>query len=286
MTHRHVVLLVLVLAGCGGGGGGPKVSLRYHPPAGAVYRFGIEHRTSMSADSGPMARLGKQEVIMRLYFTQSVKGAASGGTEIEVLFQTLTMEIPGVRADIVSRGLAGLQGMRGTMVIDERGKIVRSEFAERPGVTPEMAKRVASSISSMAVGFPDHPVGQGDSWTVSQALPLDDVPGISASASEAARTTLTVRELRVNGADTSVVLDVKTAFPTEPIRLTSAAGESVRLTLGGGMTGHQVFSLSRGTVTDGTMKGSMRMSFGGGTMGTAGMSMQTETENSIVLLPE
>jgi len=284
MTHRHVaVFLVLTVAACGGGG--PKVALRYHPPAGAVYHFGVEQRTRISADSGPLARMGTRQMLMRLYFTQTVKGPASGGTEVEVLFESMTMEIPGIRPDVIARGLAGMQGMRGTMVLDERGKVIRSEFAEGPGVSLDMAKRVASGVNAMAFGFPEQPVGRGESWTITSDLPLDQVPGISASTSEVARTTLTVREVRVDGSDTSVVLDIGMEFPAEPIRMASSDGESAILKLEGGMTGHQVFSLSRGAVIDGTVKGTMKMSFTGGRLGSEGMSMQTESEHSIVLLP-
>ncbi len=284
MTQRHIaVSLVLIVVACGGGG--PKVALRYHPPTGAVYHFGVEQRTRLSADSGPLAAMGSRPVLMRLYFTQTVKGPVSGGTEVEVLFESMTMEIPGIRPDLIGRGLAGLQGMRGTMVLDGRGAVVRSAFAQAPGVSPDMAKRIAAGVNSMAFGFPEQSVGRGDSWTITSELPLDQVPGISASTNEVARTTLTVREVRVEGSDTLVVLDIKTEFPSEPIHLASTEGSGT-LRLEGGTTGHQLFSLSRGTVVDGTVKGTMKMSFTGGSLGSAGMSMQTETENSIVLLPD
>ena len=82
-----------------------------------------------------------------------------------------------------------------------------------------------------------------------------------------------------------MALDVKTEFPSEPIHLASAA-ESGTIKLEGGTAGHQVFSLSRGAVVDGTVKGTIKMNFSGSGLGPAGMTMQTETENSIALLPD
>lgn len=281
MRHRAVVPLVLAVAACGSAG--PKVTLRYHPPAGAIYQFGTEQRTMFSVDSGPMAQLGKRQMLMRLYFTESVKGPTSGGTEVELLFETVTMEIPGINPSLISRSLAGLQRMRATMVFDDRGTVVRSEFAQARGVAPDMTKRLSEGVTGLAPGFPDHPVGRGDSWTVASELPLDEVPGFSASTGEVARTTFTVREIRVEGSDTSVVLDIRTEFPSEPIRLASG-GESGTLTLTGSITGHQVFSLPRGTVVDGAMKGIVKMSFSDARPGSPGMSMQLENEQSIVLL--
>jgi hypothetical protein len=283
MTQRHVVALTLAVAACGGGG--PKVALRYHPPTGAVYHFGVEQHTTVSADSGPLAKRGRQTILMRLYFTQTVKGPVSGGTEVEVLFETITMEIPGVPSSITGAALAGLQGLHGTLVIDELGKVVRSAFDKAPGVSPEMAKRIAAGVNLTAFGFPEGRVGRGDSWTITSELPLDDVPGIVASTTEVARTRLTVREVRVEGPDTSVVLNMKTEFPSQPIHLASAE-ESGTLRLEGGTTGHQLFSISRGAVVDGTVKGTMKMNMSASRLGPAGMSMQIENENSIVLLPD
>jgi len=286
MRHHAAALLLLAVVACGGGGGGggPKVALRYHPPAGAVYHFGVEQHTTVSAESGPLARMGRQQILMRLYFTQTVKGPVNGGTEVDVVFETITMEIPGMPSNIAGGALAGLQGMHGTLVIDERGKVIRSDFARAPSVSPDMAKRLAAGVNAMAFGFPEQRVGRGDSWTFTSELPLDQVPGITASTTEVARTTLTVRELRVEGSDTSVVLDIKTEFPSQPIHLASAE-QSGTLKLEGGTAGHQVFSISRGAIVDGTVKGTMKINFSGSGLGSAGMTMHTETENSIVLLP-
>jgi hypothetical protein len=283
MRHHAAVPLLLAVGACGGGG--PKIALRYHPPAGAVYHFGVEQRTTVSADSGPLAKMGRRQILMRLYFTQTVKGPVSGGTEVDVVFETITMEIPGVPSSLMGNALAGLQGLRGTLVIDERGAVFRSDFAPTPGLSPDIAKRLAGGVNSMAFGFPERQVGRGDSWTIKAELPLDQIPGMSASSSEVARTTLTVREIRVEGSDTSVVLDVKTEFPSEPIHITTAT-ESGTMKLEGGTAGHQVFSLSRGALVDGTIKGTMKVHLSGSGLGPAGMTMQTETENSIALLPD
>jgi hypothetical protein len=286
MRHRLAAPLVLAVVACGDSG--PKISLRYRPPAGAVYHFGSELRTTVSADSGPMAAMGRRQMLMRMYFTETVKGPVSGGTEIDVVFETVTMEIPGIRANLMGPAIAGLQGARVTMVMDELGNIVRADFTggTGAGAPPDVGQRLKSGVQGMTVGFPSQPVGIGDSWTISSELPLADMPGVSASTNEVARTTLTIREIRVAGSDTSVVLDVRMDFPSEPIRLASSGGESATLRLEGGMTGRQVFSISRGTVTDATMKGTAKLHATASGRGAQGFSMQTETENSIVLLPD
>src|SRR5213593_4151522 len=195
MNRRHASVLVLAVAACGGGG--PKVALRYHPPAGAVYHYALEQRTQVSIQSGPLAAMGNQKLFMRMQFTQTVKGPTEGGTEVEVVFESVTMEIPGVSPDVIARELAKLNGLRSTVVYDARGKVVRSTVAPAPGVPPELTKEMSTGVQSMTFGFPDQPVGHGDSWTVTTNLPLPQVPGATGSPAGPAKTTLTVREIRV-----------------------------------------------------------------------------------------
>jgi hypothetical protein len=281
-----VLLLSVGVAACGGGGGGPKIALRFHPPVGAVYHYGLEQRTQLGMESGPLAAMGKQQVRMRGEFTQTVKGPASGGgTEVEVVFESFTMEIPGVAPDVIARELAKMNGLRSTVVYDERGQIVRSDFAAAPGLSPDVANQMATSVRTMTFGFPEQPVGRGDSWTVTTELPLSQVPGANASQAGPAKTTLTVREFRIAGSDTSVVIDIKTAFPSGPIQL-RFSGQAGTLKLDGELRGHQQFSISRGAILDGTIKGTTKMHVTTAMFGSKGIDMTSDTESSIVLLPE
>src|SRR5436190_80493 len=201
MNQRHAAVLVLAVAACGGSG--PKVALRFHPPAGAVYHYALEQRTEISILSGPLAAMGKQHFFMRMPFTETVKGPArEGGTEVEVVFESLTMEIPG-----------------GT------------------------------------------------------------------SQAGAARTTLTVREIRIAGSDTTVVLDIKTTFPSGPIPL-AVGSQTGTVKLDGDLAGHQQFSISRGAILDGTIKGATKVHVAGGMLASKGMDLLTDTESSIFLLPD
>ena len=285
MNQRHAAVLVLAVAACGGGGGGPKVALRYHPPAGAVYHYALEQRTNVSMQSGPLAAMGNQQLFMRIHFTQTVTGPTEGGTEVAVVFESMTMEIPGVSPDLIARELAKMNGLRSTIVYDERGKVVRSNFVPAPGVSPDLTKEMATGVQSMTFGFPDQPVGHGDSWTITTELPLPQVPGTNAAKPGPAKTTLTVREIRIAGSDTSVVLDIKTAFPSGPIQVTSG-GQSGTLKLAGDLAGHQQFSISRGAILDGTIKGSTKMHISTAMFGSKGLDMLTDTESSIFLLPD
>ena len=285
MNQRHAVVVSLAVAACDGGGGGPKIALRFHPPAGAVYHYALEQRTQVGIESGPLAAMGKQRLFMRVHFTQTVKGPGEGGTEVDVVFESMEMEIPGVSPDVIAREIAKLNGLRSTLVYDETGKIVRSHFEPTPGTPPDLTRQMSSGVQAMTFGFPDHPVGKGDSWTITTQLPLPQVPGTNASQAGPAISTLTVREIRITGADTAVVVDIKTAFPSGPIHI-SSGGQSGTIKLEGDLAGHQQFSISRGAILDGTIKGSTKMHLASALFGAKGMDMVTDTESSIFLLPD
>jgi len=141
---------------------------------------------------------------------------------------------------------------------------------------------MAAVLNGLAYAFPAQPVGPGDSWTLSTKLPIEQFGGVDASKAGNAQTTLTVREIQVQDADTSVVLDIKTAFPTGPVEL-AVAGQRGSMTLSGEMTGHQTYSISRGTVVDATISGETTITMTIPTLGIREMALNTVTSSTLQL---
>ena len=286
MRYRHdaaLALMAVVVVACGRGG--PKIVLRFRPPTGAVYHYAIEQRAQVAIDSGPalLVAMGRRRMMSRMHFTQTVKGGASGGgTEMEIVFESMTLEIPGISTDAIARELAKLNGMRTTVVLDERGRITRSGLSPS-SVPSDLAQQMEAGVHAMSLNFPEYPVGAGDSWTDSTELPLGQVPGADASAAGPAKATTTIREIRIAGADTSAVMDIKLEFPPGPITVRFGK-EWGTIRLGGDITGHQQFSISRGAMLDGTVKGTTRMRVSSPSLGEHPITMSSETESSIFLL--
>jgi hypothetical protein len=71
---------LLALGGCRRGGSSvPKVTLRYHPPAGAAYHYALDQQNTMKVEAGPMSAMPEQTFRMRMFYTQLVAGPAQGG---------------------------------------------------------------------------------------------------------------------------------------------------------------------------------------------------------------
>ncbi len=282
MRRLTALSCTLLAAACGDRGVDvtSKVTLRYHPPAGAVHRYALDQVNKMTMEAGPMAGIGEQRLTLRMHFTQNVTGPVPGGTEVKVTFDSVHMEAPGMSPDMMARELDQLRGLVSTVLFDERAQVVRSDMGPAPGVAPELASQLATGVKAMAFALPEEPVGPGDSWTIATALPVGQLPG--ASGAGASRTKLTVQQIRVAGTDTTVLLNIETTFPGDPIALT-IAGQAATLRLSGSLSGDQAFSLSRGVVVSGMVKGTMKMNVSGGPLGRQGMVLSSATETSLRL---
>jgi len=161
------------------------------------------------------------------------------------------------------------------MVYDDRMQVMSAAFSGAAGAPSPMTEQMGTSVKSMAMRLPEAPVGVGDSWVSEQELPLGQQ--LNASQAIKSRTKLTVKEIQVAGPDTSVLLTVETTFPGDPIELTQQ-GQHVTMHLSGGLTGEQVFSLTRSVPVRATMGGTMQINVKGAQrQGEMTMSMKQQT---------
>lgn len=282
MTRQRPIALAAValatLAGCRDGSG--KLALRYHPPQGARYHFALEQASTMNVAGGPMAQMGEQRMTLRMFFTQSVTGPTEGGVGVTVTFDSTAMESPTMPSGVMNQALDQMRGLVSTVVFDDRMRVVRAAFSGAPGVPRQLAEQLGNNIRGMSFPLPEDPVGEGDSWIVETALAMGQLPGGHQSLT--ARTKLTVKQIEIAGADTSVLLGVATQFQEDPITVTEQ-GQFATLRLSGGLTGEQRFSLTKGAPVHVTIGGTMRLNVRGAQLGEAGMTMAMEQQTSMRL---
>jgi hypothetical protein len=275
--------LLAMIGGCRGGASGPKVTLRYHPPAGAAYHYALEQQNAMRIEGGPMGAMPEQTFRMRMYYTQLVTGPAHGGVAVTVTFDSTSLDGPGMSAGAMRPALDRMRGMRSDVVYDDRMHVLSAAFTGLTGAPSPVTEQLGSSMKSMTFPLPEGPVGIGDSWVAEHELPLGQA--LSASRSLKSRTKITVKEIQIAGADTSVVLGIETSFPNEPITLTQpgegGASQTGTLQLSGGLSGEQVYSLRRSAQVRAMMAGTIKMK--SGAAGRAEMTMAMTQQTSLRL---
>jgi hypothetical protein len=274
---------LLALSACGGDsrGGGPKVTLRYHPPAGAAYHYALDQQNTMRIEAGPMSGMPEQAFRMRLYYTQQVNGLApgSGGVAVTVTFDSTSIEAPGMGAGAMQPALDRMRGMRSNVVYDDRMHVLSAAFSGLAGAPSPVTEQMAASLKSMAFPLPEGPVGIGDSWVTEHELPLGQLSG---NKSIKSHTKLTVKDIRVAGADTSVLFIVETSFPEEPIEL-SQQGQQVTMQLSGNLAGEQVYSLAKSAHVRSSMGGTMKINIRSSQAGQGEMTMALKQQTSLQL---
>jgi hypothetical protein len=251
-------MLLAAVVGCRGASG-PKLTLRYHPPAGAAYHYALEQHNSVRFEGGPMG-FPEQSVTMRMYFTQLVGNVAPAGTAVTVTFDSTALESSSMAAGAMQPALDRMRGLKSDLVYDDRMHVVSAAFSGLAGEPSPVTQQMGNNLKGMAFPLPDGPVGVGDSWTSENEVALAQQLG--ANAPIKSTTKLTVKEIQVAGPDTAVLLHVETAFPGDPITLTQL-GRRVTIKLSGGLTGEQLYSLSKGAQLRAAMGGTMRINMKG-----------------------
>jgi hypothetical protein len=172
-----------------------------------------------------------------------------------------------------------MRGMRSDVVYDDRMHVLSAAFTGLTGAPSPVTEQLGSSMKSMTFPLPEGPVGIGDSWVAEHELPLGQA--LSASRSLKSRTKITVKEIQIAGADTSVVLGIETSFPDEPITVTQpgegGAAQTGTLRLSGALSGEQVYSLQRSAQVRAMMGGTIKMKSGAAGRGEMTMAMTQQT---------
>ena len=268
-----------VLTGCGGPSG-PRITLRFHPPAGAAYSYALEQHNAMRVEGGPLSRMPAQQFTMHMYFTQAVDGPTDGGIGVTVKFDSTTMDSQMMTPDAMQPVLDRMRGIKSHIVYDDRMNVVKAEIEGVAGTPSPLTEQLGRSVKNMAFPLPERPVGVGDSWTTETELPLGQV--VSASQPIKATSRMTVKEIRVAGGDTTVVMAVETTFPRAPVTVTQR-GQNSTLTFSGTLAGERLFSVTKGAAVGSTMGGTMKITVANAQTGAAGMTIAMDQKTSLQL---
>jgi hypothetical protein len=248
-----------------------KIALRYHPPAGARYRYTLE-QTSRFAPDTARALDSTTLTSMTLTFSQAVGARTGDGVPVMVTLDSSAVASPMLNPAAAADAAAQLRGLRLAALFDDRLQLVRSDLSALKRLPVLVREQVELGFRAAALPFPAPPVGSGDSWSDETELPFAQLVG---GTPLTVTSTITLRSITVTGRDTAVLLGVETAMPERPLQF-NVGGQVVTVTLRGGITGEQVFSLTRGTLLSGTLGGTIHLTVAGGFLGPQGMAMRVE----------
>jgi hypothetical protein len=203
---------------------------------------------------------------------------------VTVMFDSTSLEAPGMGPGAMQPALDRMRGMKSDVVYDERMHVLSAAFTGLTGAPSPVTEQLGSSMKSMAFPLPEGPVGVGDSWVAEHELPLGR-QALNASRPLKSRTKITVKEIQIAGADTSVLLGIETTFPEDPITLMQqgegAAPQTGTLRLSGSLSGEQLYSLKRSAQVRAMMGGTIKMKTG--TAGQPEMTMAMTQQTSLQL---
>lgn len=248
-----------------------KIPLRYHPPAGAVYHYVLEQTSRFAPDTATVADSATL-TSMTLAFSQAVGDRAAEGIPVTITLDSSGVASPMLNPAAAAAASATLRGLRLTAVFDDQLRLVRNDLSALDRLPALVREQVQLGVRAAALPFPEQPVGAGDGWTNETELPFAQ---LASGTPLTVASRITVRSIGVARGDTTVLLGVETALPDRPLQF-NLGGQTVTVTLRGGITGEQVFSLTRGAVVSGALGGTIHLNVTGGFFGTQGMAMRVE----------
>lgn len=246
-----------------------KILLRYHPRAGTVYHYVLDQTSSFAPDSGPPGDSSTRST-MTLSFSQAVGARGPEGYPVTVTLDSSRLASPMLNPEAARSAAQQLSGLQVTAVLDDRLHLVRNDLSALEGLPAMVREQVQLGLRAAALVFPEEPVGTSDSWTNQTELPFAE---LTAGTPFRVATRITIRDISVSRGDTLVRLGVETELPDHPLRF-AFGGQLVTVRLRGGITGNQVFSLTRGAVVSGILGGTVHLHVAGGFLGDEGMAMR------------
>ncbi len=245
--------------GCGGGDA-TKVTLTYHPPAGAVYHYNLDQYFDITFEGDSTAKIPEQQMAMHMQFTQTVNGPTTGGIAVTARVDSTRLDSPLMAANPARRALNNIVGLTSAVVYDSSMTVVRAELLNAGAQPSPLAQQFGKSLKEAAFPLPTRAVGVGDSWTVEVEAPLGEMTGGSPLK---AKTKLTVKDIEASELDTTLRVALETTFPSDPIKVMQE-GHVLTLKLSGRLTGEQRFSVRRGAVLRSSRSGTVRIHIRGG----------------------
>ena len=228
-----------------------RVQLRLAPDVGLVSSYTMTNDMFVESAMMPMASPDMPMVHQSIQMTQKVTAANGNTREIEVILDSVSMEMPMMGGQMP--GMPNLNGTRSVMTMDTRGTVLSTEVTgdSLPAMVREVAGQMSNGMAGIGFNFPEDPVRPGESWDASQDF---TIPGGGASGSREVTTTLDaeyrLERVENNGGAQHAVI----AFEGVLAQTTMSNPMMGEMGISGTMSGEMTVDLDRGRLVNSAMK--------------------------------
>lgn len=153
-------------------GAEPREALRFRPEAGTMSTAAMSMRMSvrqqLSGMQMPETKIPSSNIVIDLAVTD-----VEDDGDIHYTMKVTKVDVadePGVMPQVsaaMRQSLAGLVGLEGSFVMDDRGLVKQADFHAQPGMNAAAQQQLGSireSIRQMSVPLPEQPIGIGAKW--------------------------------------------------------------------------------------------------------------------------
>ena len=183
-TLKSCVLCLTLTSLAGTAVAQETVTLRFAPPQGQVTRYLNDMQMWAQNPMMQMADTTLPMMVQRMWMTKTVTAVEGEVRTVQSVTDSVTQEMPAIRAMMEARGMGGMAGamgggnqfanmMRG-MVLTQRiapnGKVISTE-TQAPNMSAQMQETVGKQQGGVGRGgiiFPAGAIRVGDTWSDSQ----------------------------------------------------------------------------------------------------------------------
>jgi hypothetical protein len=158
-------------------GDSPRTDLRFQVPAGTTQTLRMRTYARISQTIGGQTRSGSTPSI-RFSIDSTVDEVGADGN-LTLTYEFASIEVSdSSSAESTRDALEPLIGVRGTLVITDKGALVDNSLTIPPGLEPEAEQlfdQLESQATALTIPFPDGKVGIGGSWRAASEVELSGI---------------------------------------------------------------------------------------------------------------
>ncbi|MFQ5551288.1 MAG: DUF6263 family protein [Gemmatimonadales bacterium] len=252
-----------------------QMLLRMTPAEGSVVRYKADAKVWVVSVAIPTPDPSQPMMSMVGYITQTVDAVGGDTVHITAMVDSANIGLP---AAMGAAGMPDLSGMRMSMTLDTRGRILQSGVD--PNTLPAQLRGAESMLQQnfggVSLNLPEGPISPGDTWTFDHN---DEIANFGGTLDMETHTEYRLESIDGSGGNRVAIISASGTVSQQ----TQQDGDTppmMNISLNGSMTGEFVIDLGRGIIVSATNNTNLE---GELTMAQAGQSFPMQVTSEILL---